>query len=145
MPESPLGILIDSSIWIQGQRDLQWFVASVAGEPDLASCDAAVGEYSVGLYAPREKNTRDQVREFFMACVAPVRRLPHIPDDFSEAARLIGEAIFASAAKPSFPDGLIAAVARRTGRIVWTADETDFQALGCQTFNPWAHKPPVTV
>ena len=136
MPE-PFGILIDSSIWIKGQRDPQRFADLVAAEPDLATCDAAVGEFEVGLYAPREKKTRESVREFFIAAIQPVMRLPHIPDDFRDASRLIGEAIFHSEAKPSFPDGLIAAVALRTKRTVWTADETDFKAMGCQTFNPW--------
>jgi predicted nucleic acid-binding protein len=34
-------------------------------------------------------------------------------------------------------DGLIAACARRTNRIVWTTDETDFKAMGCDIFDPW--------
>jgi predicted nucleic acid-binding protein len=94
----------------------------------------------VGLYAPREKKTRDQVREFSEASLSPLMRLPHLPDDFREASRLIGAAIFQSRARPSFPDGLIAACARRTGRMVWTTDETDFKAMGCRTFNPWPSK-----
>jgi predicted nucleic acid-binding protein len=140
MPDSP--ILIDSSIWIHGQKNPQRFRQLIALENDVATCDAAVGEFSVGLYAPREKKTRDQVREFFGAAVEPVARFPHFPDDFMEAARLIGDAIFASRAKPSFPDGLIAAVARRTARVVWTSDETDFKAMGCKTYNPFAAQIP---
>jgi predicted nucleic acid-binding protein len=130
-------VLIDSSILIKGQRDPQWFQSVIDNRDDLATCDAAVGEFEVGLYAPREKKTREQVRQFYKAAIAPLMRLPHLPDDFQEASRLIGEAIFKSAAKPSFPDGLIAACARRTNRVVWTTDETDFRAMGCQTFNPW--------
>ena len=141
MPAGDLSILIDSSIWIKGQRDPQWFASVVSGQDDVATCDAAVGEFEVGLYAPREKKTREQVREFFDAAVWQVMRLPHLPDDFREAARLIGEAIFNSSAKPSFPDGLIAACARRTGRTVWTTDESDFKAMGCQTSNPWLNHP----
>jgi len=131
-------VLIDSSILIKGQRDPLWFASLIENQDDLATCDAAVGEFEVGLHAPREKKTREQVRQFSKAAIAPLMTLPHLPDDFREASRLIGEAIFKSAAKPSFPDGLIAACARRTNRIVWTTDETDFQAMGCQTFNPWA-------
>lgn len=137
MPAGAPSILIDSSIWIKGQRDPKWFESAVADKDDLATCDAAVGEYEVGLYAPRERKTREQVREFLNAAILPTTRLPHVPDDFREAARLIGEAIFHSAARPSFPDGLIAACARRTNRVVWTTDESDFKAMGCQTFNPW--------
>ena len=88
----------------------------------------------MALYAPRQKKTRDQVREFARQFVDRVVTLPHYPEDFQDAARLIGEAIFAARAKPSQPDGLIAACALRTERIVWTADEADFKAMGCQTF-----------
>ena len=130
-------VLIDSSILIKGQRDPLWFASVVDGRDDLATCAAAVGEFEVGLYAPREKKTREQVRQFSKAAIEPLMRLPHLPDDFREASRLIGEAIFHSAAKPSFTDGLIAACALRTNRVVWTTDNTDFQAMGCQTFNPW--------
>ena len=140
MPADDPTVLIDSSILIKGQRDPAWFASIVASRDDLATCDAAVGEYEVGLYAPREKKTRDQVREFLDASVLPLMKLPHLPDDFREAARLIGEAIFASKAHPSFPDGLIAAMARRMNLLVWTTDETDFKAMGCQTSNPWSAK-----
>jgi predicted nucleic acid-binding protein len=142
MPAENPPILIDSSVWIAGQRDPQRFRELIAAKNDLATCDAAVGEFRVGLFAPREKATREQVREFFEASVEPLARYPHFPEDFAEAARLIGEAIFASKAKPSFPDGLIAAVARRTGRVVWTRDETDFKAMGCRVENPFSEHPP---
>ena len=137
-------VLIDSSILIKGQRDPLWFESIVDNRDDLATCAAAVGEFEVGLYSPREKKTREQVREFSEACLAPLMCLPHLPDDFREASRLIGEAIFNSAAKPSFADGLIAACARRTNRVVWTTDETDFKAMGFATFDPWkaSNNPP---
>lgn len=133
-------VLIDSSVLISGQADPQRFAQIVQGRTDLATCDAAVGEYEVGLYAPREKKTRQSVKAFAVACVYPLRREPHLPEDFREASRLIGEAIFASKARPSFPDGLIAACALRMNGTVWTRDETDFKAMGCQTFNPFASK-----
>lgn len=129
-------VLIDSSILIKGQRDPHWFGSIIGRRDDLATCDAAVGEFEVGLYAPREKKTREQVRAFSKACIAPMMCLPHLPDDFREASRLIGVAVFKSLAKPSFADGLIAACALRTNRVVWTTDETDFAAMGCATWNP---------
>ena len=128
--------LFDSSIWIVGQNNPAWFATVVADLADVATCQAAVGEFCVGLYAPRQKATRDQVQEFFTQNVQAVACHPHLPDDFDDASRLIGQAIFQAAAKPSFPDGLIAACARRLGRIVWTTDEIDFKALGCRVFNP---------
>ena len=137
MPDdAPTPILIDSSIWIKGQANPQWFAAVIAGQRDVATCDAAMAEFEIGLYAPRQRRTRESVKAFLEAEILPTVRYPHVPDDFRTAARLIGEAIFKAAARPSFPDGLIAACALRTGRIVWTTDETDFKAMGCQTFNP---------
>ena len=130
-------VLIDSSILIKGQRDPVWFASVIDKRDDLATSVAAVAEFEVGLYAPRDKKTRDQVREFSEAAIAPLMRIPVFPDDFHEAARLVGEAIFNGEAKPSMVDGLIAACARRTNRIVWTTDETDFKAMGCDIFDPW--------
>lgn len=56
--------LFDSSIWIVGQNDPAWFAPLVMDLPDVATCLVAVGEYAVGLHAPRQKKTRDQVRAF---------------------------------------------------------------------------------
>lgn len=131
--------LLDSSVLIQGQRDPQWFSQKLTGMKDVATCHASVGEYAVGMYAAAEKKTRDEARAFYKEFTSSVARHPHLPDDFDEAARLIGEAIFSNKAKPSFPDGLIAACARRLNRIVWTKDEGHFQAMGCGTFNPSEH------
>lgn len=142
MPAGDPTVLIDTSILVKGQQDPAWFASIVAGRDDLATCDVVVGEFEIGLYAPREKKTREQVREFVDASIMPLMKLPHVPEDFHEASRLIGEAIHASKAKPSFPDGLIAAVSRRANLVIWTTDETDFKAMGCQTSNPWASKQP---
>lgn len=70
----------------------------------------------------------------------------HLPDDFAKAPKLIGNAIFESIAKPSFPDGLIAACALRLGRVVWTTDDKHFAAMGCRVYNPLkdADNPPVS-
>jgi predicted nucleic acid-binding protein len=123
-------------MWIVGQNDPAWFAPLVADLPDVATCLVAVGEYAVGLYAPREKRTRDAVRDFLDNAVQTVAWHAHLPDDFAAASRLIGDAIYRSAAKPSFPDGLIAALALRLNRVVWTKDEKDFSAMGCRVYNP---------
>lgn len=144
MPAEAPTILVDTSILVKGQHDPAWFATLVANRDDLATCDAAIAEFEVGLYAPRAKKTRDQVREFANASILPLMNIPHLPEDFHEAARLIGEAIFAAKAKPSLADGLIAAVSRRLDLTVWTIDETDFKAMGCQTSNPWKSKQPAS-
>lgn len=128
--------LFDSSIWIAGQNAPQWFGGLVRDLPDVATCMAAVLEYSVGLYAPRRKGTRDAVREFLEDKLRAVAWYGHVADDFPAAAKLIGQAIFHSVGKPSVADGLIAACALRLNRRVWTADAKHFQAMGCQVYDP---------
>ena len=136
--------LIDSSIWIEGERNPAWFADLVQDLPDVATCLTAAGEYAVGIYAPTKKHTRDRAREFFVKSVQSVAWLPHLPDDFLEAARLVGEAILTNKAKPTFADGLIAACAQRQDRIVWTADDDHFSAMGCRTYNPLEDSPAQT-
>lgn len=128
--------LLDSSIWIVGQNDPAWFAPLVMDLPDVATCLVAVGEYAVGLHAPRQKLTRDQVRDFLEDKLQAVAWHAHLPDDFAAASKLIGTAIFESKAKPSFPDGLIAACALRLNRVVWTKDAKHFAAMGCRVYDP---------
>jgi predicted nucleic acid-binding protein len=134
-------ILIDTSAFVEGEADPQRFASLTDGLGDVATCDAAAGEFAIGLYAPRDPKTRRAAKEFFDSTILPMARLPHFEEDYREAARLVGEAIFNAKAKPSFPDGLIAACALRTDRTVWTVDETDFRAMGCKVFNPFSKHP----
>jgi predicted nucleic acid-binding protein len=128
--------LIDSSIWIEAQRNPKWFASLIVDLPDIATGFTAAGEYAVGCYAAEQKKTRDEARRFFDNSVQAVACHPHLPDDFLTASRLVGEAILAKAARPNYADGLIAACARRLDRVVWTKDEIHFSAMGCRIFNP---------
>lgn len=130
--------LFDSSVWIVGQNHPHWFADVLDGLPDVATCLAAVGEYAVGLHAPKQKRTRDQVREFLERRIQLAAWHVHVPDDFPAASRLIGEAIYQDKAKPSYPDGLIAACALRLNRVVWTTDPRHFKAMGCRVYDPLA-------
>ena len=121
---------------MEGERNPAWLADLLEELPDAATCLIAAGEFAVGLHAPARKATRDRAREFFVRSIQAVAWLPHLPDDFMEAARLVGEAIRSSQAKPSFADGLIAACAQREDRIVWTTDDAHFSAMGCRTYNP---------
>src|SRR5438874_413834 len=94
--------LFDSSIWIVGQKDPLWLSALVRDLPSVSTCLAAVMEYAVGLYAPRQRSTREQVRQFLEDMIGTVTWHSHLSEDFSTASRLIGSAIFRSVAKPSF-------------------------------------------
>jgi len=132
--------LIDSSIWIEAQSDPQWFAALIEDHPDAATCQVAVAEYCVGLYAPEETKTRAEARDFFEQRLQAVAFLPHVPDDFQLAPRLVGDAIRANAGRPNIPDGLIAACALRTNRRIWTKDK-HFAAMGCKVFKPLEDTP----
>jgi hypothetical protein len=59
MPADALSVLIDSSILIKGQRDPGWFESIVGDKDDLATCDAAAGEFEATLLcAARKKDAR---------------------------------------------------------------------------------------
>ena len=133
--------VIDTSIWIEAQRNPRWFAGLIADLPDIATCFTAAGEYAVGCYAAEQKKTRDEARDFFENSVQAVACHPHLPDDFLTASRLIGQAIFSKTAKPNYADGLIAACARRLDRVVWSKDEGHFSALGCRVYNPLKDTP----
>jgi predicted nucleic acid-binding protein len=62
--------------------------------------------------------------------------LPNEPADYVKAATLAGEARRLGKGKPSLIDGLIAALALRTGAKVATRNVNDFKALGCSCENP---------
>ncbi len=121
--------LLDSSVWIEGEANPVWFAELIEGLPDVSTCATAAAEFAVGMYSPRKKATRDAARAFLEKSVFAVAVFAHLPDDFLEAARLIGEAIYRSAAKPSFADGLIAACALRLDRTVWTTNDKEFKAM----------------
>ena len=56
--------------------------------------------------------------------------------DYEIAARLAGEARRSGKGKPSLADGLLAAIAIRTGATVATQNVGDFKAMGCPCANP---------
>ncbi len=56
--------------------------------------------------------------------------------DYSLAAARAGDARRAGKGKPGLIDGLIAAIALRTGATVATQNLKDFEAMGCPCANP---------
>jgi predicted nucleic acid-binding protein len=58
------------------------------------------------------------------------------PADYAKAASLAGEARRLGKGKPGLVDGLVAALALRTGAKVATRNLTDFKAMGCPCDNP---------
>ena len=58
------------------------------------------------------------------------------PAGYAKAAILAGEARRSGKGKPGFVDGLLVAIALRTGATVATRNLTDFKAMGCPCENP---------
>jgi predicted nucleic acid-binding protein len=133
--------LVDSSVWIDAEREPARFAAAVKGHADVATCLAAVTEFAVGVYAPAKEKTREAARLFLDRQIAAAAWHAHLPDDFAAAARLVGAAIRRGKAKPSFADGLIAACATRLGRVVWTLDTSHFTAMGAPALIPFSKHP----
>jgi predicted nucleic acid-binding protein len=73
-----------------------------------------------------------------------IARLPSLSSesiDFATAAALAGNARRIGKGKPGLIDGLIAAIAVRTGATVATQNTKDFSAMGCPCENPLLKNP----
>jgi predicted nucleic acid-binding protein len=70
------------------------------------------------------------------ARVAGLVSLANDPVDYETAARMAGEARRSGKGSPGVVDGLLAAIALRTGAKVATRNVRHFQAMGCACANP---------
>jgi len=135
-------LLIDTDIWIEGERQPAVIANWLADQGDVATCDTVRAEFLVGVHAPRQPATREKARRYFEEVIACTPSLPVDRADFDQAGRLIGDAIRNGQARPTLGDGLIAACALRNGRTVATKNEKDFHAMGVATVNPLIAPPP---
>jgi predicted nucleic acid-binding protein len=71
--------------------------------------------------------------KFYDDVISELSCLSNQPEDFEQAARLVGEA---SQGSPKLMDGLLAAIALRTGATVATRNLKDFKGMGCPCVNP---------
>ena len=131
-------LLIDTDVWVEGERRPLAVADWLANQDDVATCEVVWAEFLIGVHAAAQASTRAKARRYFEEIVSAPICLPIEGGDFERAARLIGEAIRAGKARPTLGDGLIAACALRSGRWVATGNDKDFQAMGVPTVNPLA-------
>lgn len=80
-------------------------------------------------------NPRTVGRSRDLCCAAALPSFVSEPADYARAAELAGNARRAGQGKPGLIDGLIAAIALRTGAMVATQNTKDFDAMGCPCAN----------
>jgi predicted nucleic acid-binding protein len=75
--------------------------------------------------------------QFYSNRIAGLPSFSSEPADYAKAAELAGDARRRNQGKPGLIDGLIAAIALRTGATVATQNTKDFDAMGCPCANPF--------
>jgi len=86
-------LLIDTDIWVEGERQPAVIANWLADQGDVATCDTVRAEFLVGVHAPRQPATREKARRYFEEVIACTPSLPVDRADFDQAGRLIGDAI----------------------------------------------------
>jgi predicted nucleic acid-binding protein len=130
--------LIDSDVLIEGERGDPAFVPWLEAQKEVAIADIIRCEFLIGIHAVTDAAKRRRGEQFYKDRLAGLASLANEPEDFETAARIAGEARRLGKGKPTVADGLLAAIALRTGATVATRNETDFKAMGCPCANPLA-------
>jgi toxin FitB len=128
--------IIDSDILIEGERENPAFIPWLESQSEVATADIIRGEFLLGVHAVPDPAKRRRGEQFYGNRVLLLASLPCEPADYETAARIAGEARRSSKGKPSLVDGLVAAIALRTGATVATRNATDFNAMGCPCEDP---------
>jgi predicted nucleic acid-binding protein len=133
--------LIDTDILIEGERGNPGFGPWFRQTERFATCDIVRGEFLLGVHSVSDARLRERGDKFYREVIAHMTSLPNERADYVKAASLAGEARRNGKGKPSLIDGLIAALALRTGAKVATRNVTDFKAMGCPCENPFFEQP----
>jgi len=128
--------LIDTDIFIEGERGNPAFKPWLEQAGEVATADIIRGEFLLGVHAVADAALRQRGTQFYADRIAHVSSLASEPADYAKAANLAGEARRLGKGKPGLVDGLIAALALRTGAKVASRNVTDFKAMGCPCENP---------
>lgn len=133
--------LIDTDIFIEGERGHAAFVPWLQSADGIATADVVRGEFLIGAHAVPDDATRQRGVRFYSDRIAGLPSFSSEPADYAKAAMLAGEARRKGQGKPGLIDGLIAAIALRTGATVATQNTKDFAAMGCPCANPLLPSP----
>jgi predicted nucleic acid-binding protein len=128
--------LIDTDIFIEGERGHAAFVPWLAGADAVGTADVVRGEFLLGVHAVGDPALRQRGVQFYADRIAHLPSFASETSDYAKAASLAGEARRSGKGKPGLVDGLLAAIALRTGATVATRNTTDFKAMGCPCKNP---------
>jgi len=128
--------LIDTDIFIEGERGHAAFVPWLAQADAVATADIVRGEFLLGVHAVPDAALRQRGAQFYADRIAHLPSFASEAADYAKAASLAGEARRLGKGKPGLVDGLLAALALRTGARVATRNIPDFRAMGCPCENP---------
>ena len=128
--------IIDTDIFIEGERGHDGFVEWLRRADGIATADVVRGEFLIGVHAVADETIRQRGFQFYSERIAGLPSFSSEPADYAKAAALSGDARRGGKGKPGLIDGLIAAIAIRTGATIATQNTKDFDAMGCPCANP---------
>ena len=128
--------LIDSDILIEGERENPAFLPWLESREEVATADIVRAEFLLGIYAIGDAAKRQRGELFYRNRIRGLASFSCEVPDYEAAARMAGEARRTGKGTPSLADGLIAAIALRSGAVVATRNTKDFKAMGCPCANP---------
>jgi predicted nucleic acid-binding protein len=132
--------LIDTDVFIEGERGNPKFKQWIEQAGDIATADIVRGEFLLGVHSVPAPALRQRGNQFYTDRIAALPSFALEPADYAKAAAVAGEARRLGKGKPGLVDGLVAALALRTGATVATRNLTDFRAMGCPCKNPFLEK-----
>jgi predicted nucleic acid-binding protein len=128
--------IVDTDVFIEGERGNVGFAKWLQSADGIATADVVRGEFLIGAYAVANESIRQRGKRFYSERIAGLPSFSSEPADYAKAAALAGDARRSAKGKPGLIDGLIAAIAIRTGATVATQNTKDFDAMGCPCANP---------
>jgi predicted nucleic acid-binding protein len=128
--------IIDTDIFIEGERGNPAFLLWLQSAEGIATADVVRGEFLIGAHAVADEAVRERGVRFYSERISGLPSFSSEPGDYARAAALAGDARRKGMGKPGLIDGLIAAIAFRTGGTVATQNTKDFEAMSCPCANP---------
>src|SRR5580704_3490739 len=99
--------IIDTDIFIEGERGNSAFVARLQSADGVAKADVVRGEFLIGVHAVGDEAIRQRGVLFYSERIAGLPSFSSESADFAKAAPLAGDARRLGKGKPGLIDGLI--------------------------------------